>query len=183
MHGKLTADDTTESVDLSPGDFLPLDESDMSFFDSVLEAGLAEAGVVDHGEPSHHGEPSQHGEYSQHSQHDQSTLPSQSGQSLPWTPSWTPNGFTFPDFAPEPSQPIHTPVASGSTPAWLHEGQFSDWLASQPWSDRVEREQAAKPGSPIENVWGLLVALESGRESMTLSASLVRQLLADASKK
>jgi hypothetical protein len=35
---------------------------------------------------------------------------------------------------------------------------------------------------PIANVWGILVALDSGRESMTLTAGLVRQLLADASR-
>jgi hypothetical protein len=37
-------------------------------------------------------------------------------------------------------------------------------------------------GEPIANAWGLLVALEAGQETLTLTAGLVRQLLADASR-
>lgn len=35
----------------------------------------------------------------------------------------------------------------------------------------------------IQNVWGLLVALESGKESVHVSAGLIRQLLADAAQR
>lgn len=45
-----------------------------------------------------------------------------------------------------------------------------------------------REGSPvadvaIENVWGLFMALESGKNSLHVSAGLIRQLLSDASKK
>lgn len=53
---------------------------------------------------------------------------------------------------------------------------------------RTERESTAAglpPGSssePIRNVWGLVVALESGDDTLTISTALVQRLLAGASR-
>ena len=52
----------------------------------------------------------------------------------------------------------------------------SDSVQSQPPGDR-ERER-----EPITDTLGLLVALDAGQETLTLTSGLVRQLLADASR-
>jgi hypothetical protein len=52
----------------------------------------------------------------------------------------------------------------------------SDSVQSQPPGDR-ERER-----EPITDTLGLLVALDAGQETLTLTSELVRQLLADASR-
>jgi len=54
----------------------------------------------------------------------------------------------------------------------------SESVVSQSAGDR-DRE---REGEPINNAWGLLVALDSGQETLTLTSGLVRQLLADASR-
>jgi hypothetical protein len=85
-------------------------------------------------------------------------------------------------------QSISTPV-----PEWLHMDSLPDWFHPQTPVSQLAAQitQLASPNQPfspvdlskpIENVWGILVALESGKDPLTLSAALVRQLLADASK-
>ena len=54
----------------------------------------------------------------------------------------------------------------------------SESVVSQSAGDR-DRE---REGEPINNAWGLLVALDAGQETLTLTSGLVRQLLADASR-
>lgn len=66
-------------------------------------------------------------------------------------------------------------------PATMMEAQTnteSESVVSQSAGDR-DRE---REGEPINNAWGLLVALDAGQETLTLTSGLVRQLLADASR-
>lgn len=42
--------------------------------------------------------------------------------------------------------------------------------------------QSAKSGPMVNNIWSLLLALESGTESVTVKSTLLRDLVRDASK-
>ena len=192
IHIRLTADapsDTAESnMDLSPGDVLSFGANpDMSFFDSVLGESSA---APDCTSPT--------------------WTSTDNGGHFTFGSEPRDNLQSFIDhILPAPLEGLYdiNPIQNSATSSWLHNGHAADWLnphsgsdqdadgeqqASNPdWlnthsssdQDASRSQPALNPESPIENVWGLLVALESGRESMTLSASLVRQLLADASKK
>jgi hypothetical protein len=64
---------------------------------------------------------------------------------------------------------------------------FNQWTTTTPeapTNTESESVQSQPPGErePITDTWGLLVALDAGQETLTLTSGLVRQLLADASR-
>ena len=91
----------------------------------------------------------------------------------------------------ESTLPPNLVATNETVPEWMNLGALPDWfVALTPAASHnpPHMESLAQPFSPvdlskpIENVWGLLVALENGRDTLTVTASLVRQLLADASR-
>ena len=91
----------------------------------------------------------------------------------------------------ETTLPPNLDTTNETVPEWMNLGALPDWfvaLTPAASHDPPHMDSLAQPFSPvdlskpIENVWGLLVALENGRDTLTVTASLVRQLLADASR-
>lgn len=83
--------------------------------------------------------------------------------------------------------PAHAPpgwIPALSTDSWG--GVAPGWalaLTSNPVIPDSDTSNALPQDEPIENVWALALALNTGRQTLTLTSELVRKLVTDASQR